>query len=68
MKITELFKKVFEGIGCIEGKYDIKIDEKALSIACITRKIPFASEKSSKKDLNKLRELNVIQKVEEYSE
>ncbi|KAF0747865.1 Uncharacterized protein FWK35_00020961 [Aphis craccivora] len=62
------FKHVFEGVGCIEGNYEIKLKDNFVPVACATRKIPFSLEEPLRKELNKLCELQIIEKVEEFTE
>ncbi|XP_060855321.1 uncharacterized protein LOC132933002 [Metopolophium dirhodum] len=68
MNITKEFNQVFEGVGCIEGNYEIKLKDNFVPIACATRKIPFSLEEPLKKELNKLCDLQIIEKVEEFTE
>jgi len=46
------FKHVFEGVGCIEGNYEIKLKDNFVPIACATRKISFAMEEPLRKELD----------------
>jgi len=41
MSLIKEFNYVFEGVGCIEGNYEIKLKDNIVPIACITRKILF---------------------------
>ncbi|XP_008179138.1 uncharacterized protein K02A2.6-like [Acyrthosiphon pisum] len=68
INITKEFNHVFEGVGCIEGNYEIKLKDNFVPIACATRKIPFSLEEPLKKELNKLCDLQIIEKVEEFTE
>ncbi|KAF0764620.1 Uncharacterized protein FWK35_00011319 [Aphis craccivora] len=68
LNITKEFDHVFEGVGCREGNYEIKLKDNFVPIACASRKIPFSLEEPLKKELNKLCDLQIIEKVEEFTE
>jgi len=68
ISLIKEFKHAFELVGCIEGSYEIKLKDNFVPIACATRKIPFSLEESQRKELNKLCELQIIEKVEEFTE
>lgn len=48
--------------------YEIKLKDNFVPVACATRKIPFSLEEPLRKELNKLCKLQIIEKVEEFTE
>lgn len=68
MNLVKEFNDVFEGVGCIEGNYEIILKDNSVPIACATRKVSFSMEEPLKKELKKLCDLQIIEKVEEFTE
>ena len=64
--ILDLYSDVFEGLGCITDVfYHIKVDNNAQPIVHPPRKVPVALRSKVQKELKRMEELNVIEKVEE---
>ena len=61
--IIQEYSEVFEGLGCLEGKYKIHTDESVRPVVHPPRKVPFAIKAKVKEELNRMQQLNVIEKV-----
>jgi len=59
---------VFDGIGCLEGTYQIKIDPTISPVVHPPRKIPFTQREKVKEELDRMEKLGVIRKAEEPTE
>lgn len=68
MILINEFNNIFEEVGCIEGSNEIILKDNSVPNACATRKIPFSIEEPLKKELKKLWDLQIIEKVEELLE
>lgn len=69
--VNEIFKKyenVFDGIGCLEGTYRIKIDPTVSPVVHPPHKIPFTRREKTKEELDRIEKLGVIRKAEEPTE
>ncbi|KAL9987206.1 hypothetical protein ACROYT_G001477 [Oculina patagonica] len=69
--INEILKKyedVFDGIGCLEGTYQIKIDPNVSPVVHPPHKIPFTQREKVKEELDRMEKLSVIRKAEEPTE
>ncbi|KAL9983140.1 hypothetical protein ACROYT_G005272 [Oculina patagonica] len=69
--VNEILKKyedVFDGIGCLEGTYQIKIDPYVSPVVHPPRKIPFTQREKVKEELDRMEKLGVIRKAEERTE
>ncbi|XP_046569886.1 uncharacterized protein K02A2.6-like [Haliotis rubra] len=64
-EILKEFKDVFQGIGCIEDEYCIKIEENAVPVVHAVRRGPLALDKNIHKELQRMEDLGVICKVDE---
>ncbi|KAL9987237.1 hypothetical protein ACROYT_G001509 [Oculina patagonica] len=61
--VNEILKKyedVFDGIGCLEGTYQIKIDPNVSPVVHPPRKIPFTQREKVKEELDRMEKLSVI--------
>uniref|UniRef100_A0A8D8RNC4 Uncharacterized protein K02A2.6 n=1 Tax=Cacopsylla melanoneura TaxID=428564 RepID=A0A8D8RNC4_9HEMI len=67
-KIVEEFQDVFKGLGRLEGKYDIEIEDKIVPVKKIPRRVPIALKDKLKQKLNELEAKGVIQKETEPTE
>ena len=57
---------VFEGVGCLEGKYHIVLDETIQRLVLHTpRKVPIALKPLLKAELDRLQKINIITPVSE---
>ena len=56
---------MFDGIGCLEGTYRIKIDPTVSPVVHPPRKIPFTQREKVKEELDRMEKLGVIRKAEE---
>ena len=64
--ILDSYSDVFEGLGCItDALYNIKIDKNAKPIVHPPRKVPVTLRPKIQKELKRMEELDVIEKVEE---
>jgi len=68
MNLIKEFNNVFEGVVCLEVNYEIILKGNSVSIARATRKIPFSMEEPLKNELKKLCDLQIKEKVEEFTE
>ena len=59
---------MFDGIGCLEGTYQIKIDPTISPVVHPPRKIPFTQREKVKEELDRMEKLGVIRKAEEPTE
>ncbi|KAL9986304.1 hypothetical protein ACROYT_G000436, partial [Oculina patagonica] len=69
--VNEILKKyedVFDGIGCLKGTYQIKIDPNVSPVVHPPRKIPFTQREKVKEELDRMEKLGVIRKAEEPTE
>ena len=63
--ILEEFKEVFQGLGCLNYEYDIKIDPNVPPVVHPPRRVPFALRNRLKAQLQKMEAEGVIASVEE---
>ena len=56
---------MFQGLGCLEGKYSITVDENVAPVVHPARKVPFAQKGKLKDELERMEKLEVIEKVDE---
>ena len=71
LDVNEILKKyedVFDGIGCLEGAYRIKIDSSVTPVVHPPRKIPFTQRENVKEELDRMEALGVIRKADEPTE
>ena len=70
-KNTEIFDEypdVFKGIGCLQKQYHIEIDKDIRPVHNPARRIPFSLKERVKKELDKMEQLGVIKKQEDYTD
>ena len=64
--IVDLYSDVFEGLGCITGaSYHIKVDSNAQPVVHPPRRVPVTLRPKVQQELDRMEELEVIEKVEE---
>ena len=63
-EILKKYEDVFDGIGCLEGTYQIKIDPTVSPVVHPPRKIPFTQREKVKEELDRMEKLGVIRKAE----
>ena len=71
LDVNEILKKyedVFDGIGCLEGAYRIKIDSSVTPVVHPPRKIPLTQRENVKEELDRMEALRVIRKADEPTE
>ena len=67
--IIRQYPKVFEGLGEIEGKYEIKLKLKAEAYASnVPRKVPFPMLEKTKQEIDRMLQMGVISKIDQPSE
>eukprot|EP00731_Ephydatia_muelleri_P000592 Em0001g592a len=66
--IVTCYKGVFQGLGCLQQPYHIKIDSSVQPVVCPVRNQPIALRGRLKEELDKMEELNVIRKIEQPTE
>ena len=59
---------MFDGIGCLEGTYRIKIDPTVSPVVHPPRKIPCTQREKVKEELDRMEKLGVIRKAKEPTE
>ncbi len=67
-ELVKDYQDVFEGLGCLSVKYNIQLREGAVPVIHASRKVPVALREPLRKELERLVELGVIQRVEEPTE
>ena len=64
--ITE-YSGVFEGLGCLDQPYHIKIDDTVQPIICPPQNIPVALRERVRDEIDRMEKLGVLKKVEELT-
>ena len=59
------YSTVFEGLGCLDQPYHIKIDDTVQPIICSPRNIPVALRECVRDEIDRMEKLGVLKKVEE---
>ena len=67
-KIIDEYTDVFQGLGCLDGDYHIKVDPSVPPVVYPARKIPFAIKDKFKDELCRMEKIGAITKVTEPSE
>ena len=70
-KSTEIFDEYpdfFKGIECLQKQYHIEIDKDITPVHNPARRIPFSLKERVKKELDKMEQLGVIKKQEDYTD
>lgn len=68
MEIFKEYADVFEGLGCLEGEHNIKIDVSVTPKVHPPRKIRVTLREKLKTALERMEKLEVITKIEEPTE
>ena len=63
--ITETYRDVFKGLGCMEGKLHLEVDETIPPTVMPPRRVPLTVKDRLKEELARLENANVIKRVEE---
>ena len=61
--ILDDFPEVFEGLGCLPGKYHISINPSVQPVVHPPRRIPHSKRDSLKKELDRMENVGIIEKV-----
>lgn len=64
-EILKEYEDVFDDIGCLEGPYQVKIDQSLTPEVHPPRKIPLTLREKVIEELDRMEELGVIHKVDE---
>ena len=67
-EILDSYSDVFEGLGCLQTEYKIRLDKNAKPVVNPPRKIPYALKNKVKNELSRLEKMRVIKKVTEPTE
>lgn len=62
--IEEEYADVFEGLGCFSEPHTIRVDENCKPVVHAARKVPVALQEELKKELDKMEQNGVIEKVD----
>lgn len=63
-KFVSEYEDIFQGLGCLPGKYEIKLKNNAVPVIHAPRKLPFAIKDRVKNKLNEMEQQGIIAKVE----
>ena len=67
--IIRQYPKLFEGLGEIEGEYEIKLKPKAEPYALnVPRKVPFPKLEKTKQEIERMLQMGVISKIDQPTE
>ena len=58
------YEKVFQGIGCLPGEYELEVDPTVTSVQVRPRKIPLSMKADVKAKIDSLEEKGIIEKVD----
>ncbi|XP_052711017.1 uncharacterized protein K02A2.6-like [Crassostrea angulata] len=58
------YDHLFHGIGCLSGKYDIKVDHRAKPVVATPRRIPHTLKDKVREELQRMESMKIISKVE----
>ena len=61
----ERYADVFQGLGCLDGDYHIKIDPAVSPVVHPPRRVPFALKNKLKSELERMEKIDAITKVTE---
>ncbi|XP_052756041.1 uncharacterized protein K02A2.6-like [Galleria mellonella] len=64
LDIVREYEDVFSGIGCLPGKYTIRLKENSIPVVHAPRKLPFAIKDDVRKKLLEMESQGIIAKVE----
>ena len=63
--LIAVYSTVFEGLGCLDQPYHIKIDDTVQPIICPPRNIPVALRERVRDEIDRMEKLGILKKVEE---
>lgn len=63
-KFVSEYEDIFQGLGCLPGRYEIKLKSNAVPVVHAPRKLPFAIKDTVKNKLNEMEQQGIIAKVE----
>ena len=63
-RVSQEYKNIFQGLGCLEGKVSIQLKEDATPVVYPARKVPVALREKLKMELDRLVKNGVIEKTE----
>ena len=63
-QLSDKYESLFDDIGCLQGKYKIKIDPNVIPVIHSPSRIPFALKPKLKAELQRMLGMGVISKVE----
>ncbi len=67
--IINMYPKLFEGLGEIEGEYEIKLKPKAQPFALnVPRKVPFPMFDKTKSEIDRMLQMGDISKIDQPTE
>ena len=61
--ILDEFPEVFQGLGCLSGKYHISVDPSVQPVVHPPRRIPHSKRDPLKKELDRMENVGIIEKV-----
>ena len=61
--ILDEFPEVFQGLGCLSGKYHININPLVLPVVHPPRRVPHSKREPLKKELDRMVEAGILEKV-----
>lgn len=62
------YSDLFQGLGCLSGEHTIRVDKSVPPVIHPCRKVPFALQKPLKDELDRMENLEVIEKIDEPTE
>ena len=63
-QLSDKYESLFDGIGCLQDKYKIKIDPSVTPVIHPPRRVPFALKPKLKAELQRMLEMGVMSEVE----
>ena len=63
-QLSDKYESLVDDIGCLQGKYKIKIDPNVTPVIHPPRRVPFALKPELKAELQRMLEMGVISKIE----
>ena len=59
--IFDEFPEVFQGLGCLPGKYHISVDPSAPPVVSPPRRVPHSKRDPLKKELDRMEDVGIIE-------